>query len=112
MNKVLIRVFVGGAMQPELLTGTDQAIISLVQEELAQLIGLGGEPEVAKVVRWNNAMPQYHVGHLDRIEKIEQAIEPVQHLTMISNAFHGVGIAPLISQAEKVAKTIAGRYQK
>ncbi len=112
MNKVLIRVFVGGAMQPELLTGTDQAIISLVREELAQLIGLGGEPEVAKVVRWNNAMPQYHVGHLDRIEKIEQAIEPVQHLTMISNAFHGVGIAPLISQAEKVAKTIAGRYQK
>ena len=75
------------------------------------LIGLQGEPDFVRVVRWNNAMPQYNVGHIDRVRRIENAIAPLKSLSLISNSLHGVGIAPVIASAEKVAKTIVGRLE-
>jgi oxygen-dependent protoporphyrinogen oxidase len=110
-DHVLIRVFVGGAMQSELLALPDDQILQLVRQELAELIGLRGEPVVTRLVRWTNAMPQYHVGHLDRVKRIEQAIEPLEGLTLVSNALHGVGIAPVIQLADQTALKIASRCQ-
>ena len=97
-------------MQAELLQKTDDAIIELVRDELSELIGLSGEPAVAKVVRWNEAMPQYHVGHLERIKIIEEEISKIPSLMIVSNAMHGVGISPVISQASKVATHISERH--
>ena len=108
---VLIRVFVGGAMQPELLQLPDEEIVELAREELADLIGLRGEPVVSRVVRWNQAMPQYHVGHVDRVRRIEHAIDQLDGISLMSNALHGVGIAPVIGQADRVASKIAARWQ-
>jgi oxygen-dependent protoporphyrinogen oxidase len=63
---------------------------------------------VTRVVRWNDAMPQYHVGHGDRVRIIDEDIALLPNLSFISNALHGVGIAPVIKQAEQVAlETIA-----
>ena len=98
-------------MQPELLQKSDQELSELVREELAELIGLTGEPELTKVVRWNEAMPQYHVGHLDRVKKIESELAKVDGLTVVSNSLHGVGISPVISQAENAARKIAASFQ-
>jgi oxygen-dependent protoporphyrinogen oxidase len=109
---VLIRVFVGGAMQPELLRLSDEELVKLVREELSELIGYRGDPELTRVVRWNHAMPQYHVGHRDRVERIEQAMARVDGLSLMTNALHGVGIAPVIRQAGTVAKKIAARWQQ
>ncbi len=109
---VLIRVFVGGAMQPELLRLSDEELVNLVREELSELIGYHGDPELTRVVRWNHAMPQYHVGHRDRVERIEQAMGRVEGLSLMTNALHGVGIAPVIQQAGTVAKKIADRWQQ
>jgi oxygen-dependent protoporphyrinogen oxidase len=109
---VLIRVFVGGAMQPELLRLSDEELVKLVREELSDLIGYRGTPELTRVVRWNHAMPQYHVGHRERVERIEQAMTRVDGLSLMTNALHGVGIAPVIRQAGKLAKTIAARWQQ
>jgi oxygen-dependent protoporphyrinogen oxidase len=98
----LVRVFVGGAMQSELLDQDDNAIVQLVREELADLIGLSGEPIITRVVRWNDAMPQYHVGHAARVQQIESAIAGVPQLTLMNNGLNGVGIAPVISSAGKI----------
>jgi oxygen-dependent protoporphyrinogen oxidase len=56
-------------------------------------------------------MPQYHVGHLDRVHAIENAIAQVPSLWLVNNALHGVGIAPVIKAAGVVAERIvaAGR---
>ncbi len=99
----LVRVFVGGAMQSELLDNNDKTMVKLVREELADLIGLSGEPIVTRVVRWNDAMPQYHVGHTTRVKQIEAAIATVPNLSLINNGLNGVGIAPVITAAGKVA---------
>ena len=98
-------------MQPELLQLPDDEIVGLVREELAELIGFRGEPVVTRVVRWNQAMPQYHVGHLDRVRRIERAIDQLDGISLMSNALHGVGIAPVIGQADRVASKIAARWQ-
>lgn len=107
---VLIRTFVGGAMQGELLKLSDGQLVDLVRGELAELIGLRGDPVVTRVVRWDRAMPQYHVGHLDRVARIERAMVQVNGISLMSNALHGVGIAPVIAQAERVAIAIASRW--
>jgi oxygen-dependent protoporphyrinogen oxidase len=109
-DHVLIRVFVGGAMQSELLAMPDDQIMRVVREELADLIGLRGEPVFTRLVRWTNAMPQYHVGHLDRVKRIEQAMEPLKGLTLVSNALRGVGIAPVIQLANQTAIQIANQW--
>ena len=59
-----MRVFVGGALQPKLLALDDLALQTLVREELAELIGLYGDPLHAEVVRWNGAMPSTHFSFL------------------------------------------------
>ncbi|MDB4338939.1 protoporphyrinogen oxidase [bacterium] len=109
-DRILMRVFVGGAMQPALLEKKDNELIHMVQKELGDLIGLTGSPEIARVIRWNKAMPQYHVGHLNRVETIDRAMNQIDGLSLVSNALHGVGISPLIAEAEKTARKIADRY--
>jgi oxygen-dependent protoporphyrinogen oxidase len=110
-DHVLVRVFIGGAMQPELLELTDPQLVEIAKAELGELIGMRGEPVLTRVVRWNQAMPQYHVGHLDRVGRIEQAIAQVEGLSLMTNALHGVGIAPVIAQADKLASEIADHWK-
>ena len=105
-DHVLIRVFMGGAMQSELLEKSDEELTTIAQEELSELIGLTGDPLVSRVVRWNDAMPQYHIGHGDRVRIIDEEIASTPGLSFTSNALHGVGIAPVIKQADQVAHEV------
>ncbi len=107
-DHVLVRVFIGGALQSELLENDDESLIQIAREELADLIGLQGEPKIAKVIRWNDAMPQYHVGHLERVRQIEEAIAQLPGVSLVSSALHGVGIAPVIKAAKKTAQRVIG----
>jgi oxygen-dependent protoporphyrinogen oxidase len=110
-DHVLIRVFIGGMLQPQLLEHSDSDLVQLAQEELADLIGLSGEPTLFRVVRWNHAMPQYHVGHRQRVARIEAAIEELPGIWLVNNALHGVGIAPVIQASENLAIQIAASLQ-
>jgi len=103
----LIRVFFGGCLQPEILESSDDQLIQIARAELADLIGLSGQPVFSRVIRWNNAMPQYHVGHIDRLGEIERALPPSTGLHLIGNSFRGVGIAPSVAAAMEVSKRIS-----
>jgi len=107
-DHVIIRVFIGGTLQSDLLDRDDDELRHIARRELSDLIGLRGEPVLDRVVRWNQAMPQYQVGHLDRVARIEAALEPLGSLSLVSNALHGVGIAPIIAAAGQVAEKIVG----
>ncbi len=103
-DRVLVRVFVGGATQPELLELSDEEVASLARAELAELVGIRGEPELVRVVRWTRQMPQYHVGHLARLERIKTHLAELPGLLLAGNAYHGVGIPHCIRSGEHAAE--------
>ena len=105
-DHLLVRVFIGGSMQSHLLDHDDDQLIRIARTELAELIGLKGEPVLTKVVRWNGSMPQYHVGHLDRVKEIEADVAKVRGLSLMTNSLNGVGIAPVIASAKKTASLV------
>lgn len=105
---VLIRTFVGGACQAELLDLDDSATEALVARELRDLLGLEGGPQFSQVVRWKGVMPQYHVGHLERVAQIESRVAAIPGLELAGNAYRGVGIPQCVYSGEEAARrTIA-----
>lgn len=103
---VSIRVFIGGATQSELLERSDDELQQLAREELGELIGATGEPLLATVTRWNDAMPQYHVGHTARIERVGQRLASFPGLELAGNVYVGVGVPNCIDSGEKAAEAI------
>jgi oxygen-dependent protoporphyrinogen oxidase len=89
---VLMRVFVGGATQPALFDLEDDELKTLVQGELGGLLGITGPPILAEVARHPRAMPQYTLGHLDRVAIIQQQAAKHSRLILAGNAFGGVGL--------------------
>ena len=102
-GRVMLRTFIGGALQPELLQQSDDELFQVVREELASILGVSGEPEFERIVRYENAMPQYHLGHLDRVSAIEGLTAGVPGLELVGNAYRGVGLPDCIRYAEASA---------
>ncbi|WP_197524662.1 protoporphyrinogen oxidase [Botrimarina hoheduenensis] len=100
----LIRVFVGGALQPELAELEEPALLQLVQEELGELIGLRGVPILTRIVRWPRRMPQYHVGHLQRVDRIEQLAREYGGLHLAGAAYRGVGVPQCVHAGQLAAE--------
>ncbi len=109
-GQVQLRTFVGGAMQPELFDQTDEQLIQLVKEELAETLGVHGEPLFARVVRYPKAMPQYHLGHVDRVNRIETAIARHPGLVLAGNAYHGVGVPDCIHSGQSAALNLLEQF--
>jgi oxygen-dependent protoporphyrinogen oxidase len=105
-DRVLFRVFVGGALQPELLRRSDDQLQRMVCEELADLLDARGKPDFVTIARWTGVMPQYHVGHLDRVARIEDRVAKLHGLQLAGNAYHGVGIPHCIHSGERAAEEL------
>ena len=103
-DRVLLRTFVGGALQPELFQKTDAEMMDLVQSELSEILGVRGQPDFVRVYRYQNAMPQYHVGHLDRVARIEARLGQHPGLAVAGIAYRGVGIPDVIASGERAAE--------
>jgi len=100
----LMRAFVGGATQPALFNLDDAELKTLVRAELADLLGASGEPLLIEVARHPRAMPQYTLGHLDRVAAIRQRAERHPGLILAGNAFHGVGIPDCVRSGQDAAE--------
>jgi oxygen-dependent protoporphyrinogen oxidase len=106
-SDVLIRVFIGGALQAELLDLPDTELRRIAHDELAELLQITGMPLVADIARWPRSMPQYHVGHLARLDRIEQLAAGVPTLALAGNAYRGVGIPQCIASGEAAAERMS-----
>ncbi len=103
-SMVLVRVFIGGACQSELLQQSDDQLRAIAIEELGQLLDIRGEPALADVTRWPHSMPQYHLGHGERVATIERLTRRWEGLALAGNAYHGVGIPNCIHSGETAAE--------
>jgi len=105
-NGSLIRVFLGGAREPELVVrSTDSELAALARLELDKLIGPISEPE--HVWTFRHVRPQPVVGHSSRVARIEDRLADLPGLLISSSAFGGVGISDCIRRAESAAQVIA-----
>jgi protoporphyrinogen/coproporphyrinogen III oxidase len=103
----LIRVFIGRAGQPNVLERDDAALIALASAELAGTLGIRAAPIFQRVFRWPRAMPQYTLGHLERVAAIEQRLTALPGLYVAGNAYRGVGLPDCIASGEAAAQAAA-----
>lgn len=103
----LVRVFVGGALDPATAHLPDGPLVDLVRCEIADVIGARGTPRLVQIDRWVAAMPQYHVGHLDRVALIRERLAALPGLALAGAAYEGVGIPQVIASGQAAARTIA-----
>lgn len=100
---VLMRSFVGGALDPEAGSLDDERLIGLVREELAALLGVTGQPLITQVDRWHGAMPQYEVGHVEKVARIARLVADHAGLALAGAAYEGVGIPQTIASGQAAA---------
>jgi oxygen-dependent protoporphyrinogen oxidase len=100
---VLLRLFFGGALQESVLDQDDARLITTGQAELGSLLGIKSGPVIARVSRYPVSMPQYLVGHLDRIAAIEAVLRRHLGLKVAGSAYRGVGIADCVRSGEDAA---------
>lgn len=105
-GRTVLRTFLGGALQPEIIHKSDDELLRIVKTELADILGVRGEPRFAVVSRHEQAMPQYHVGHLSRVAEIERLLSAHSTLALAGNAFTGVGIPDCIRSGERAMERI------
>lgn len=106
---LLLRAFVGGATHRGLLAFDDEALVAMVREQLGELIGLDAAPASTMVARFVHAMPQYRVGHAERVAAIERALDAHPGLSLTGNGYRGIGIPDCIHQAHAAAERMVDR---
>ncbi|MGH9446449.1 MAG: protoporphyrinogen/coproporphyrinogen oxidase, partial [Terriglobia bacterium] len=84
----------------------DDDLVSLAQSELRAILGITAPPAFSRVHRWPLAMPQYVVGHAERIKRIQAVIEKRPGLYLAGNAYSGVGISDCVRTAREAAERV------
>ncbi len=103
---VLLRVFLGGALQSELLELAETDLLSRVLRDLNDLLGIEAPPLWSDFRKWERSMPQYHVGHLDLVESINKRVASLPNLALAGNAYAGPGLPDCIRSGEAAADNL------
>ena len=103
---LLVRVFLGGALNEAVTHQPDDALIEIALQELKEIAKVSGSVAFSQVVRWQNTMPQYHVGHLQKLDSIQQRLAQLPGLVIAGNAYQGVGIPDCTRAGRKAAEQI------
>jgi len=106
-DRVLLRTFVGGARDPEALTHTDEALVERSIAALTPLLGIRGEPLLARVYRFERGNAQHEVGHLARMAAIDRALAQHPGLYVTGSGFRGVGIPDCVADGRATARQVA-----
>ena len=107
-NRAIVRCFLGGARDEEILQSSEDEILQIVGRELSEIIKLNSEPLFVRVYKWKSAMAQYSVGHLERLQRIESLRQKHSSLALAGNGYSGIGVPDCVrSGAEAAAKIMA-----
>jgi oxygen-dependent protoporphyrinogen oxidase len=102
----LLRVFIGRAGQEDEIRWDDAGLLSIAREELRLTLGITADPLLERIYRWEKAMPQYHLGHLERLVRIENGLAAFPGLALAGNAYQGIGIPDCIHSGEEAAERV------
>ncbi len=107
-GSVLLTSFAGGRRNPGIASASDAEIATSVRAELAARLGAHGAPLWQEVARWPQAIPQYDIGHLDRMRRIDAAEAAVPGLYFCANYRSGVAVGDRIKIGQSTAEQVAG----
>ncbi len=105
-DHVLLRAFAGGALQPEVFALDESELVTRIEADLRELLNIDRSPLFTEVAKWEQSMPQYEVGHLDRVRSIENELAGLSGLTLAGNAYRGAGIPDCIRSGEAAAEIL------
>jgi protoporphyrinogen/coproporphyrinogen III oxidase len=105
----LVRVMLGGARDPQRVSDDDARLVYAARESLAQTMGLRVAPVWTRVIRHVTGIPQYTVGHLDRLAGVNAALSRLPGLFVTGNSYRGVSINACITDARAVAMHVLKR---
>jgi oxygen-dependent protoporphyrinogen oxidase len=105
-DRAVVRAFVGRAGDETILQRTDPELVATVVHDLDAVLPLGAAPEAAGLIRWPRSMPQYEVGHAERVRRIGAGVDALPGLALAGSAYGGVGIADVVRTAGDAAERI------
>ena len=105
-DRALLRCFFAGANAENVWPLSDAQIVGVVRNELQQILGLRAEPLFTRVYKWQRAMAQYGVGHLDRLDRIERLRRQLPGLALAGNAYRGIGVPDCVRSGREAAKQL------
>jgi oxygen-dependent protoporphyrinogen oxidase len=111
-NMALVRVFVGGACQRELLDLPDEQLLDLALSELRDLLDIREHPVMRHLVRRHQAMPQYHVGHQSLVARIRARESAISGFALAGNALEGIGVPNCIDVGQRAAERLVFQLNK
>lgn len=102
----LLRVFIGRAGQEGQIDWDESALSAIAREELAETLGIVAEPVMERIYTWERAMPQYNLGHPQRLERITSHLEDLPNLALAGNGYQGIGIPDCIHSGQLAVEKI------
>ena len=103
---VLLRAFFGGDSAPALLGETDEELVARARVQLSRVLGPLPDAVETVVRRWPLSLPQYSVGHLDRMAMLDSLLPAAKRLSLVGNAYYGVGLPDLVRQGRGVTSRL------
>jgi protoporphyrinogen/coproporphyrinogen III oxidase len=103
---VLMRVMLGGATDPATVYQDDAEILNVVRRELQRVMGIDATPELVRIFRHRSGIPQYTVGHLDRLACAQARLAGLPGVVLAGNGYRGVSINACIADAPAIADQV------
>ena len=105
-GRLLYTCMVGGAKRPDLVELDAAALVALAREELREMAGVTAEPTLTEVVHWKRGIPQYNLGHLERLAAIDAEVARLPGMHLTGNAYRGVGLTDCVRNATALVEVL------
>ncbi|MDH3472516.1 MAG: protoporphyrinogen oxidase [Rhodospirillales bacterium] len=105
-GKVLITAFIGGSTDPGAAALADEELLGRVGDDLARVLGIAGAPGFVRIARHARAIPQYTLGHLERLAQVDRAVQGLPGLVLRASWRGGISVADCIRNGEGCARQI------
>jgi oxygen-dependent protoporphyrinogen oxidase len=105
-GQVLLRTMIGGYTDPAAVQLSDNELISLVHGELTSILGLQTRPAFVRIFRYEKGIPQFTLGHSDRMRQIDQRLDTLPGIYLASNAYSGIGLNDCVTRALESAEKL------
>jgi oxygen-dependent protoporphyrinogen oxidase len=102
-GKKALRIMIGGQRNPELALKSDEELTALAIQGVEETMGITTPPDVTYIKRWERGIPNYRLGHIERMKKLFETLDEHEGLYLSANAYYGVGLNDCVANAKKVA---------